>query len=248
MAVTVHYGDRIVFVGDSITAEGWWGSSTVGGTGLAVDQINAQIPIIAAPRFATSTGGATVVSGASPATVLSVSTQAAIDPVNSGVAGNKIANLAAAVASRVTDYNPQIIVVQVGINDVVAATGTGSFRTSYDSFLDQIRTWSSSVPIICLSVTLWGEQWASGPLRWNNGPSSHDIDLPPYNTEVQASCTSHGGTYIDVYQAFLVAESIQNTPEPGIAEGVLTRDHIHPTAAGQLVMSNALMTQIVVAP
>jgi lysophospholipase L1-like esterase len=236
-------GDAWVFVGDSITAQGWFWSaqSQLGATGLLVDQLTSAY---------TSQTGTTVSSAAANAApgVVDVVTPVGkerIYPINSGVAHNRIADLDADAAARVTRYDPKLVVVEVGINDIMGGTGTSAFRASYDSFLGKVATESPIAAIVCLSVVLWGEQWTPGPpLAWNNGVASYDTIIPGYNDEIEGSCVAHGGTYVDVYGPMLTAESIQNTPAPGLPQGVLTLDHIHPTAAGQLIMSDAVRLAI----
>src|SRR5262252_6808293 len=110
MSATVHYGANVVFVGDSITANAWYSVS-----GGLVDQINAQIPITTAPRFSTVAGGGVAgrvvsVTGAS-VTVVPVSTQPKIRTVNSGVAGNQTGDIAGAVATRITNFLPDAVVL-----------------------------------------------------------------------------------------------------------------------------------------
>jgi lysophospholipase L1-like esterase len=228
-----------VFVGDSITTQGWFWSaqSQLHATGLLVDQLaeayTSQFGTTLSGEAASASAGVVdVVTGKGPEQIL---------PINSGVAHNQIADLDADATMRVTRYDPKLVVVQVGINDIGAGIGTRAFRTSYDSFLGKVAAGSPRAAIVCLSVVAWGEQWTSGPpIAWNNGVASYDTIIPVYNNEIEGSCVAHGGTYVDVYGPMLTAESMQNTPAPGLVQGVLTQDHVHPTAAGQLVMSNAV--------
>jgi lysophospholipase L1-like esterase len=168
-----------------------------------------------------------------------------IYPINSGVPGNRIADLDANATMRVTRYDPKLVVVEVGINDIRTGVGTSAFRTSYDSFLGKVATGSPLPALVCLSVVAFGEQWTSGPpMAWSNSGESYDAIIPGYNNEIQGSCVAHGGIFVDVYGAMLTAESMQNTPAPGLLQGVLTQDRVHPTAAGQLVMSDAVRLAI----
>ena len=232
MAVTVRPGNQVVFVGDSITAAGWFSV-----TGGLVDQINAQIPTVVAPRYASLAPGASVASlasGARAATVASISTHNVNRTVNSGVPGNQTSDIVAAVASRITDYNPDVVVMLIGINDVTNAVALATIQANYDSILSQVRAWSGTVQIACVSVLWYGEQWVAGP-AWSNVPS-FDAQIDALNSAIQALCTTYSATYINARSPALVYETANNAPAPGVRTGILSSDGLHPNAAGQLQM------------
>lgn|SRR5678815_1983766 len=242
MAATVRPGDQVVFVGDSITAAAWMSV-----TGGLVDQINAQIPVVNMPRVATVAGGAaiaTLAPGARAATVAAVSTQSVIRVVNSGVPGNKAADIAADVAGRITNYNPNVVVMLIGVNDAVNVTSLASFQTSIHTILSTTRAALPSCKIVVLSILWWSEQWAAGPV-WNNfydPPPSNPTYTPSiaeYNAILQSECAAVSGTYIDTRAPALAYEAANNTPAPGAVQGILTQDRIHPTIPlGQVQIGN----------
>ncbi len=242
MAVTVRPGNKVVFVGDSITLAAWYAV-----TGGLVDQINAQIPTVVAPRYATLAGGAraaTLAPAAVAATVAPVSIQSPIRVVNSGVSGDETANIDAAVAARITDYNPDVIVLLVGVNDVNLLESTAFITTHYGSILSQIRAWSPTVPIACLSILFIGELWGAGPV-WAN---AKDTALNDANTAIQGLCATYNATYIDARARALTYETVNNAPAPGAASGILTSDGIHPNATGKLQLGDWTIGSFTVTP
>jgi lysophospholipase L1-like esterase len=244
MPAVVRPGNLVVFVGDSITQAGWF--SVAGGF---VDQVNAQIPTVIAPRYATLAPGsaaATVAPGAATASVASVAIQNTIRTVNSGIAGNQTADIAAAVAARITNYNPDVVVLLIGINDITFGVPFGTTMTNYESILSQVRAWSTTVQIACLSVLFYGEQWAAGPV-WDNSPT-YDAPIDAVNAAVQALCTTYNATYVPVRPQALTYETINNAPAPGAPSGILTLDRFHPNANGQLQIGSFSIGSFTVTP
>lgn len=212
--ISVHTGSKILVVGDSLVANAWYdqAQSTVGGTNLLVQQL---LPAV-------------------------------VTAINSGVGGNQVADIDAAIAARITDYNPDVVIIDVGINDCrgvpIGPTPLATFRASYDHIITTVQATLPTVQIACVSLLLLFEKWASSPAptHFSGNPldsGAGSIDV--YNGEIQASARVHGCVYIDVRAPAAIAEASQNTPEPGVASGVLTGDGLHPLAAGQLVMSTA---------
>ena len=203
-----------VFAGDSITAFGWYAP--------LVDTI---LPASAGPT-------------------------ARVNAINSGVAQNKVGDIERAISSRITAYNPSVLVLEVGVNDCRGLktgepTPLSAFRASYDKILATTHDANPSVRIVCIGILLVREYWSATPSpRITGNPYDEGSATPSiedYNTEIADSCAAHGGTYVDVRGAAAVAESTMNTPAPGAVDGVLTLpgDGVHPTAAGQMVMSRA---------
>lgn len=251
--IPVHPGDPVVMVGDSITAQGWYSdtASLVGGTGLLVNQI---LPPLVGPRRAVVTGNVGLVAaGARPSSVASVTGGGQINAINSGVSGNKIGDIEAAIPARITNFSPKVVVIEVGVNDnrglnTGVPTPLATFRASYDNVLATTISAIPTVKIVCIGIIFIQEKWATGPPPVFSG-NPYDVSsgggftpsITEYNTEVQGSCVGHGGTYVDVRTPAALQESISNTPAPGAVDGVLSlaADGVHPSAAGQLVMSTA---------
>ncbi|MES2339286.1 MAG: GDSL-type esterase/lipase family protein [Pseudomonadota bacterium] len=260
--IPVSAGTKIVVVGDSITFQGWFSDteSLVGGTGLLVNQL---IPPLRGARPGVLAGNAsTLAAGAQIGRVGSVTGGGQVAAINSGISQNKVADIEAAIPARITNYNPAVVIVEVGVNDNRGLnsgipTPLATFRTSYDNVLATTLSTLPSVRIVCVSILLIQEHWATGPPPIFSG-NPYDVpsgggftpSITEYNTEIQGSCVAHGGTFIDVRTPAALAESTMNTPAPGAVDGVLTgaADGIHPSAAGQLIMSTAVAAAFVAAP
>lgn len=242
MAVPVAPGNLLLFVGDSRTAQAYFAVAD----GL-IDQINAQIPTVVAPRYSSLGGGATASSlagGATMSTVADVTIHNVVRVVNSGVGGNKTADIAADVPGRITDHDPDVVVLFVGINDITFGVPLEDTLDNYESILTQIRAWSPTVPIVCVSELWYGEQWLSGPLRWSNTPD-YDAAIDAVCSGYAALASTYSATSIDVRSPFLVYESVNNVPEPG-ARGFTSDDGLHPGPVGQLQLCNEMISSFTV--
>lgn len=261
MAINVTTGSKVVVVGDSITFQGWFSDteSLVGGTGLLVNQLSSAIVGVRAGVVAAGASSATVTNSSLRATAAKVSGGGQINAINSGVSQNKIADIEGAIAARITNYSPTVVIIEIGVNDcrglnAGAPTPLVTFRASYDNILTTVKATIPTVSIICVGILLVQEHWtASGGIHFTTNPYDTGSTIPSieqYNTEIQASAVAHGCTYVDIRAAAAIAESVQNSPAPGAIDGILTQvsDGIHPSAAGQLVMSTAVAAALQFTP
>ena len=230
-------------VGDSITELDYYGPAFATINATFTPRINGASTL--APD---STRGAVV--GAPLATVVPNSYTPQLHVVNSGESGDGVALIAAAVPARITNYNPTLMVIEVGVNDCRGDTPLLTFRADFDSILDQTQSVIPSVKIMCLNILTVGEQWTTsgGVPVWNDKlvpPPSNPTWTPwidDYNGQIQASCTAHGGTYVETRMEYLAWEVANNTPAPGVFTGLLTLDSpsnptgVHPTTLGQQVL------------
>lgn len=222
------------FVGDSITAFGWYAAG-----GGFVSQVNASIaslPSTVSPGVNVGASFGIAASSAGTARNLPVNpTQLSV--TSSGVVGNKIADIEADVPGRITNFNPDVIVIEVGVNDVIGGTAGTDFSTSYASVLDQIIAWNPTRQIGCVSILCYGEQWQAGGDHW--GPNTLDAQIADFNGRILAAANTRGATYIDMRTPLGVWETQNNLPgPPGTATGNFTNsgDPVHPSGAGQTLM------------
>jgi len=235
LAITVVGGMRFVFVGDSITNAGWFDAaqSTQGGTNLLMQQIaprNTSLAVNGSPQNLRPSAGASSARG--------------VLAIKSGVNGNKISDIEANIAGRITNYFPDVVVLEAGINDAAAVpdpTPTPTFRASYDNVLATVIATLPSVQIVCLSCLCDGELWNASPSPHFAG-NAFDAFIETIDGQIQASALAHGAYYVDVRTALALSESTLNTPAPGVASGILTLDGIHPNATGQRLMYDGVRT------
>jgi hypothetical protein len=238
--IPVDGGSLGLFNGDSITAGLW--PEVAGGL---IDRLNDQFPIVTKCRLSRSGGGARrsrpAAGGAFPSRCAPVSTRQHILTVNTAVAGNKTEDIALSVGPRITDHDPDWIVLLIGINDVINAIDPAVSEANVRSIMTQIRAWSATVPVLWLSLLLFGgELWAAGPpLSWGpNPPFLKDPAIDAFNVMLQAVCADFPGcTYNDMRAQLLAWESQNNTPEPGVQVGPFASGGPHPLIpSGQILM------------
>jgi lysophospholipase L1-like esterase len=242
--------DIIVFVGDSITEQGWFNP--------AVAAIDAGfVPRVSPGGRAT---GAVGVATGKVASVTPTSFTPSLQVVNSGESGDGVQNIVANVATRITAFNPTLVVLEVGVNDCLGDTDLGLFTTDYNSILDQTIAANPGVKIMCVPIITIGEQWktVSGVPQWNDKlvpPPSNPTFTPwidDYNAVIQAACTRVGANYVETRNEYLAYESTHNTPQIGSFDNVLTLplpsnpNGVHPNSAGQVFLGNIWQTHLVV--
>jgi hypothetical protein len=243
MAIIIRGGEKALGTGDSITAGGYL--EVAGGL---FDQIDAKIPTVTGPRFATAAAGSTpavAASGSTRAIANSVSTHNTIRRFNTGIAGNLTGDIAAAVPARITNLAPDVLILLIGINDVINGMSLAAYSTpNMNTILSQTRAFSSTMQILLVSLLCYGELWAAGPpLSWGpNAPQLLDGPIDAFNVMLQGMCSTYNCTYADARAQLLVWESINNAPAPGVQAGPFAGGGPHPLIpTGQVVLSNFLI-------
>lgn len=146
--------------------------------------------------------------------------------VNKGVSGDKVADVLARVASDVVALSPDLVWIEVGVNDRIALTDLTTLAGTCSSLLSTIRAGLPSAQIAWNSIFCYSEQFPD--------PGAAVTDA--YNAVISAACTAGSATYIDVRTQQQLAEAAQNVPSPGVVSGILTAEAppalgIHPTTA-----------------
>jgi hypothetical protein len=241
--ILIHGGEKTLVTGDSITAAGYF---EVAG-GLA-DQIDAKIPTVTAPRFATAAPGsfpAIAGAGSTRAVANAVSTHNTIRRLNTGIAGNLTGDIAAAVPARITNLAPDVLILLIGINDVINSMSLAAYSTpNMNTILTQVRAFSSTMQILLVSLLVFGEFWASGPpLSWGPNPAGFlDGPIDAFNVMLQGMASTYNCSYADARAQLLVWESINNAPAPGVQAGPFAGGGPHPLVpTGQVVLGNFLI-------
>lgn len=154
--------------------------------------------------------------------------------INSGHAGDGTNTVAAAVKTRILDHAPDILILEIGINNWT--------RQDYASILGPVRGQFPNCQIACVSILWHNEQWSSGPpIIFSNG--ANDSTLYTNNIEINDLCIQYGCVYVDMRTQAATYESTHNTPEPGVTTGIITSDGVHPNTTGQLLMGTYMMAQ-----
>lgn len=127
------------------------------------------------------------------------------------------------------DPPPDVVVVEIGANDVIHLTGTATFRLSYDLLLEQVRRVGAS-HVLALGLPAFGATPRFlQPLRALVGWRADRLDR-----EVQESASEHGVTYVDI--AGRTGPRFEANPE-----GTHADDDFHPNDAGYRLWAEAVL-------
>lgn len=146
--------------------------------------------------------------------------------INSGVSGNTSGDIDAAVASRITAYQAQALIIEVGRNDVVAGVTDLEFTQRFNGIVDKARAAQPNLKIACVNIFLNGEDI----------PNSYDTDINAKNAIMAATMARVGGTYMDVRSKVVAWEIANNVTHA--TSGLLTApaDGVHPNDFGKVMM------------
>jgi lysophospholipase L1-like esterase len=248
-AVPIYSGNRVLFAGDSITAQGYPTAS-----GGVVDLATASLVPYSGRYYATSTGiqcrstGTQATQGGPVQVPRGAFPHGALGTIyNSGVSGQRSADMAAAVSAQITSYAADVIIILIGTNDVSAATDPAVFGSTVQSIVTQIRAVQPTTPIGLVSVLAYGDSWTAGPPVAFLSEGVDSLILS-YNAQLQIIAANNAGvTYIPARDGMLAWEVANNAPAPG-TEGVLFNER-HPTIPlGQVQLGTAMAPSFVARP
>jgi lysophospholipase L1-like esterase len=149
------------------------------------------------------------------------------DYVNRGVGSQVTAQLLLRFHADVVALKPQVVVILAGVNDVqgfMQAPDQAQIQANYEAMADMAHAhgiavvFSSILPVNGL-----------GPQAKDVLAERHPDELRGLNHWLKAYAAAHGDEYADYYSAMADAGGMMR-PE-------LTKDGVHPTAAGYAIMT-----------
>jgi len=145
--------------------------------------------------------------------------------INSGQSGDRISNIEANVAGRITAYQLQAIILAIGVNDLRFGTSLGTFSTLFNSTVDQARAAQPGLNIAATGIFCNGEDI----------PNATESGLLALNAIQAATMDRVNGTWTDVHSKVVEWEA-ENNPShlPG---GLLTDEGFHPSDLGKFKFS-----------
>lgn len=169
------------------------------------------------------------------------------DPVwvLSGISGNTVADVNARIGvdlATFTNVRNLIVLIEAGTNDYFTAPAT--LRTNADTLLTTILTAAPAARIGWVNILCNG----GSPHLGEQFPDPSKPVIDPLNTQLANAVGAVGGTLLDVRTPQQAYEQANNIPAPGVGEGILTFDGVHPIAPGRTLMSNVVLAAITVAP
>lgn len=162
--------------------------------------------------------------------------QQPIELINAGISGNKATDLRHRFQQDVIAQHPDLVVINVGVNDVLQSINHSSnqssqleqYRQSLTAMIQAAK--AKNIPVLLLSPTLVSEDL--------NSPES--LRLAEYIAAMAEVSQQTTCQYIDLNQAFKhVILTYQRYG--GNSQNILTRDGIHPNLAGYQIMAYTIL-------
>lgn len=136
--------------------------------------------------------------------------------IDGSVGGQTSAGLLANLAPLVTDNNPDIVVIEIGVNDVFSSVSDAVFAANIHDIVLGIKAWAAlqtnkpygigagwECRIVIGSILCFGEKWTDNmvDVEWGHNPL--DSDILAKNAILLAEATAEGCTYVDVRSKLL---------------------------------------------
>lgn len=154
--------------------------------------------------------------------------------IGKGIGGNKVYDLYLRLERDVLAYNPDIVVIYIGVNDVWHKTGAGTgtdadkFVQFYQALIDRMK--EKNIRIILASPAVIGER--------TDFSNQQDGDLNLYSNLVRELATKNKLDLVDLRKAFL-EHNLKNNPE-NKDRGILTTDRVHLNQKGNLLVAEEM--------
>ena len=149
----------------------------------------------------------------------------------SGIFGNKVADLYSRLDKDVIQYNPDAVVIYIGINDVNNGNPdieADSFKKNYLAIIDKLK--KKNIKVIICTPTVIGE--------FKNVGNTKDVGLNKYSLIIREIAKDYSLPLCDLRSIFI--EYINKNNPINKENGILTVDGIHLNRAGNLLVANNL--------
>lgn len=143
--------------------------------------------------------------------------------VNSGISGNTTKDLINRIDNDLYDYNPSIIIIEIGTNDLRAGIKDEEIINNLKIIIKGIRKNRKNASILIESIYPINRNMCKDD--WNNtSPDYTNKHIIELNKKIKKLCKQEHIKYIDVFQSLLDEE--KNLKE------VYSKDGLHPTDLG----------------
>ena len=141
--------------------------------------------------------------------------------VNSGISGNTTNDLINRIDSDLYDYNPSVVIIQIGTNDIRASIKDEEIINNIKTIIKGIRKNRKNASILIESIyplnrDMDAEYWKDVNIDYNN---KHIIKL---NNDIKELCKKESIKYIDIYTSLL--DNNKNLKEVYSKEGLHLTD------------------------
>ena len=173
------------------------------------------------------------------------------DVINAGIGGNTTADAIARLDSDVRSYDPDVVVVQFGINDSKVEVSQGATTPRVDladyvanltTIVETLKADGVRVILMTPNALSWTdtllERYGQPPYDPND-PMGFNATLTDYVEAVRTIAATEDVELVDIYQTYL---DYQNVPDQDINDLLL--DGIHPNAIGHRIVADRLLATI----
>jgi lysophospholipase L1-like esterase len=155
--------------------------------------------------------------------------------VNSGIAGNRVAQLRQRWQADVLDHRPTAVSIYIGVNDTLAAffegrpTPADVFESHYVDLLERTRT-AGITQVVMLEPFFVETEIPS--VRWGEGAAFIHEDLAPKRSVVRDLAARYGAAFVPL-QSIVDEAATQRGPT------MIAVDGVHPTPLGHQLIADA---------
>jgi lysophospholipase L1-like esterase len=162
--------------------------------------------------------------------------------IGAGIGGDKIYDLYLRMEEDVLKKQPDIVVIYVGVNDVwhKSSSGTGTDYNKFGRFYEAVvaKLQAASIKVIICTPAVIGER--------TDHSNPQDGDLNFYSQWIRNFAAKKSIPLVDLRSLFM-QYNLVNNPE-NKESGILTRDRVHLTPAGNNLVAKEMWKVIQTLP
>lgn len=162
--------------------------------------------------------------------------------IGAGIGGDKIYDLYLRMEEDVLKKQPDIVVIYVGVNDVwhKSSSGTGTDYNKFGRFYEAVvaKLQAAGIKVIICTPAVIGER--------TDHSNPQDGDLNFYSQWIRNFAAKKSIPLVDLRSLF-IQYNLANNPE-NKESGILTRDRVHLTPAGNNLVSKEMWKVIQTLP
>jgi lysophospholipase L1-like esterase len=162
--------------------------------------------------------------------------------IGAGIGGDKIYDLYLRMEEDVLKKQPDIVVIYVGVNDVwhKSSSGTGTDYNKFGRFYEAVvaKLQAAGIKVIICTPAVIGER--------TDHSNPQDGDLNFYSQWIRSFAAKKSIPLVDLRSLF-IQYNLANNPE-NKESGILTRDRVHLTPAGNNLVAKEMWKVIQTLP
>jgi lysophospholipase L1-like esterase len=154
--------------------------------------------------------------------------------IGAGIGGNKVYDLFLRMEKDVSEKQPDVVVIYIGVNDVwhKTSSGTGTdadkFEKFYQAIIDKFS--AEKIKMILCTPAVIGER--------TDHSNPQDGDMNHYSNIIRGIAKKNNLPLVDLRKAFLDYNLIYNKENKD--RGILTTDRVHLNATGNQVVADEI--------